>query len=148
MKNRADVRHERYAQYRYNRSRYELGRTITSIILLMIGIVIIINILKAIFIAIAVCLAWVLVVFAFVFFYLRKQLKADQPVILSKAEAREGVTASINVSLKSKKASFKFNIPSNVKSGQKFVAKNILFENKNGKNVKKNVHFEVQILDK
>ena len=38
-----------------------------------------------------------------------------------------------------------FEIPSNVKDGQKFVAKNILFKNKKGKNVKKNVHFKVRV---
>ena len=148
MKNRADIRRERYEQYRYNRSRYEFEGSITLIILFIIGIVIIINILKAILVALAVCLAWALVVFAFVFLYLKKQINANQAVILSKEEISEGVTATINVSFKSKTATFEFYIPSNVKNGQKFVAKNIFFEGKNGKKIKKNVHFEVQILDK
>ena len=82
----------------------------------------------------------------FLYIYLKKQLKSNQPIVLSKEDAKEGVEANISVIYDSKSVSFVFNIPPNVKDGQKFVAKNILFDNKKGKKVKKNVHFKVQVL--
>ncbi len=73
-------------------------------------------------------------------------MKSKQDIVLSKEDAKEGVEAKISVSYDSQIVSFVFNIPPDVKDGQKFVAKNILFENKKGKKVKKNVHFKVKVL--
>ena len=83
------------------------------------------------------------VVVAILYLYLKKQLKSEQDIVLSKEDAKEGVEAKISVLYDSQIVSFVFDIPSDVKDGQKFVAKNILFENKKGKKVKKNVHFKV-----
>ena len=41
-----------------------------------------------------------------------------------------------------------FDIPAGIEDEQKFVARNILFENKKGKTVRKNLHFKVKVLDK
>ena len=83
---------------------------------------------------------------AILYLYLKKQLTSKQDIVLSKEDAEEGVKATINVSYDSQTVSFVYNIPPNVKDGQKFVAKNILFENKKGKKVKKNVHFKVKVM--
>ena len=104
-----------------------------------------ISLWKYILIAIAAILVLAVVV-AILYFYLKKQLKSKQDIVLSKEDAKEGVEAKINVSYDSQTVSFVFNIPPNVKDGQKFTAKNILFENKNGKKIKKNVSFKIKVL--
>ena len=86
------------------------------------------------------------VVVAILYLYLKKQLKSEQDIVLSKEDAKEGVEAKISVWYDSQIVFFVFDIPSDVKDGQKFVAKNILFENKKGKKVKKNVHFKVRVM--
>ena len=73
-------------------------------------------------------------------------MKSEQDIVLSKEDAKEGVEAKISVLYDSQIVSFVFDIPSDVRNGQKFVAKNILFENKKGKKVKKNVHFKVRVM--
>ena len=73
-------------------------------------------------------------------------MESEQDVVLSKEYAKDGVGAIINVSYDSQIVSFVFDIPYGVKDGQKLVAKNILFENKKGKKVKKNVHFKVKVI--
>ena len=103
---------------------------------------IIISLWKYILIAIAV-VSFLAVVVAILYLYLKKQLKSEQDIVLSKEDAKEGVEARISVLYDSQIVFFVFDIPSDVKDGQKFVAKNILFENKKGKKVKKNVHFKV-----
>ena len=79
---------------------------------------------------------------------MKKQLKSEQYIILSKADAEEGTEAKIKVTYNSQRVSFYFDIPRGVKNGQRFVARNVLFENKSGKKTKKNVHFTVKVLDK
>ena len=136
--------YEQYKQYRQNKYRYEQEKIIFPIAVI-VGIAILISLWKYIFIAIAsICVLAAVAVFLYI--YLKKQLVANQPIVLSKEDAKEGVEANISVIYDSQSVSFVFNIPPNVKDGQKFVAKNILFNNKKGKKIKKNVHFKVQVL--
>ena len=114
-------------------------------IAVIIGLAIIIGLWKYILIAIAAVLVLAVAV-AIRYLYLKKQLKSEQDIVLSKEDAKEGIEAKISVSYDSQIVSFIFNIPSDVKDGQNFVAKNILFENKKGKKIKKNVHFKVRVL--
>lgn len=144
MRNDDDRSYERYKQYRRNKYRYEQEQIMFPIAIILGG-AILISLWKYILIAISAVFV-VAVAVAILYFYLKKQLKSEQDIVLSKEDAREGVEAEINVSYDAQTVSFVFDIPSGVKDGQKFVAKNILFENKNGKKVKKNVHFKVRIV--
>ena len=132
--------YERYKQYRRNKYRYEQEQIIFPIAVI-VGLAVIISLWKYILIALAVVVILSLVVT----FYLKKQLKSEQDIILSQEDAKEGVEAKINVSYKCQRVSFVFDIPSNVKDGQKFVVKNVLFKSKKGKSIKKNVHFKVRV---
>ena len=144
MRNDDERSYERYKQYRRNKYRYEQEQIIFPIAII-IGLSIIISLWKYILIAIAV-VSFLAVVVAILYLYLKKQLKSEQDIVLSKEDAKEGVEAKINVSYDSQTVSFVFNIPPGVKDGQKLVAKNILFENKKGKKIKKNVHFKVRVM--
>ena len=135
--------YERYKQYRRNKYRYEQEQIMFPVAVI-VGLAVLISLWKYILIALAIIAVLALAV-AVLYLYLKKQLKSEQDVVLSPEDAKDGVEAKINVSYNSQKASFLFEIPSNVKDGQKFVAKNILFKNKKGKNVKKNVHFKVRV---
>ena len=139
-----DESYKRYKQYRINKYRYEQEQIVFPIAVI-IGLAIIIRIWKYILIAIA-AVGVLTVAVAILYLYLKKQLKSKQAIVLSKEDAKEGVKANINVTYDSQTVSFVFDIPPNVKDDQKFVAKNILFENKKGKKVKKNVHFKVKVL--
>jgi hypothetical protein len=141
LRNDDERSYERYKQYRRNKYRYEQEQIIFPIAII-IGLSIIISLWKYILIAIAV-VSFLAVVVAILYLYLKKQLKSEQDIVLSKEDAKEGVEAKISVLYDSQIVSFVFDIPSDVKDGQKFVAKNILFENKKAKKVKKNVHFKV-----
>ena len=144
MRNDDERSYERYKQYRRNKYRYEQEQIIFPIAII-IGLSIIISLWKYTLIAIAV-ISFLAVVVAILYLYLKKQLKSEQDIVLSKEDAKEGVEAKINVSYDSQTVSFVFNIPPGVKDGQKLVAKNILFENKKGKKIKKNVHFKVRVM--
>lgn len=143
MRNDDERSYERYKQYRRNKYRYEQEQIIFPLSII-IGVSILIGLWKYILIAIA-AISVLAIVIAILYLYLKKQLKSEQNIVLSKEDAKEGVEAKINVSYDSQTVSFVFDIPSDVKDGQKFVAKNILFENKKGKKVKKNVHFKVKV---
>ena len=143
MRNDDERSYERYKQYRRNKYRYEQEQIVFPIAII-VGGAILISLWKYILIAIAAILVLAVVV-AILYLYLKKQLKSQQDIVLSKEDAKEGVEAIINVSYDSQTVSFVFNIPSSVKDGQQFVAKNILFENKKGKKVKKNAHFKVKV---
>ena len=144
MRNDDERSYERYKQYRRNKYRYEQEQIIFPIAII-IGLSIIISLWKYTLIAIAV-VSFLAVVVAILYLYLKKQLKSEQDIVLSKEDAKEGVEAKINVSYDSQTVSFVFNIPPGLKDGQKLVAKNILFENKKGKKIKKNVHFKVRVM--
>ena len=144
MRNDDERSYERYKQYRRNKYRYEQEQIIFPIAII-IGLSIIISLWKYILIAIAV-VSFLAVVVAILYLYLKKQLKTEQDIVLSKEDAKEGVEAKISVLYDSQIVFFVFDIPSDVKDGQKFVAKNILFANKKGKKVKKNVHFKVRVM--
>lgn len=138
-----DSSYQQYKQYRRNKYRYDQEQIIFPISVI-IGIAVLISLWKYILIAIAILVVLTLGVF-FLYLYLKKQLKSEQDIILSQENAKDDVEAKINVSYNSQRVTFYFDIPSNVKDGQKFVAKNILFKNKKGKNIKKNVHFKVRV---
>ena len=146
MKTTDENSYERYKQYRQNKYRYEQEQILFPISII-IGIAILICLWKYILIAVAAVIVLVVAMATF-YLYSKKQLKSNQPIVLSKADAKEGVNATINVTYDSQIISFDYDIPSGVKDGQKFTAKNILFENKKGKPIKKNVHFIIRIKDK
>ena len=135
--------YERYKQYRRNKYRYEQEQIMFPIAVI-VGLAVLISLWKYILIALAIIAVLALAV-AVLYLYLKKQLKSEQDIVLSPEDAKYGVEAKINVSYNSQKVSFLFEIPPNVKDGKKLVAKNILFKNKKGKNVKKNVHFKVRV---
>ena len=138
--------YERYKQYRLNKYIYEYRQRMMPFYI-VVATVTVTFLRKYILIALAVLFV-LAVIAAVLFLYLKKQLKADQEIPLSKEDAKEGVTATINVSYQAKTASFVFDIPAGVEDGRVFVAKNILFENKKGKKQKKNVYFKVRVLEK
>ena len=144
MRNDDERSYERYKQYRRNKYRYGQEQIIFPIAII-VGGAILISLWKYILIAIAV-VSFLAVVVAILYLYLKKQLKSEQDIVLSKEDAKEGVEAKISVLYDSQIVFFVFDIPSDVKDGQKFVAKNIQFENKKGKKVKKNVHFKVRVM--
>ena len=144
MRNDDDRSYERYKQYRRNKYRYEQEQILFPLAII-VGGAIFISLWKYILIAIASVLVLAVAV-AILYLYLKKQLTSKQDIVLSKEDASEGVNAHINVAYDSQSVEFVYNIPPNVKDGQKFVAKNILFENKKGKKVKKNVHFKVKVM--
>ena len=135
--------YEIYKQYRRNRYRYEQEQIIFPIAVI-IGGAVLISLWHYILIAIAVII-FIATGVLFLYFFLKKQLKSEQDIIISKADAQDGVKANICVSYNSYVTTFIFNIPPNVRDGQKFVAKNIIFKNRKGKNIKKNVHFKIKI---
>ena len=114
-------------------------------IAMLAGVALLISLWKYIVVAIASIFV-IVISFLFLFLGLKKQLKAEKAVLITKEDAKEGVEAKINVSYDSQVVSLIFNIPPNVRDGQKFVVKNILFKKKNGKTIKKNLHFGVQII--
>ena len=144
MRNDDERSYERYKQYRRNKYRYEQEQILFPLAIIFGG-AILISLWKYILIAIAAVLVLAIAV-AILYLYLKKQLKSEQDIVLSKKDAKEGVEAKINVSYDSQTVSFVFDIPPNVKDGQKIIAKNILFENKKGKKIKKNVTFKIKVL--
>ena len=144
MRNDDDRAYERYKQYRRNKYRYEQEQIMFPIAII-VGGAILISLWKYILVAIGAVVVLAVAV-AIIYLYLKKQLKSEQDIVLSKEDAKEGVEAKTNDSYDAQIVSFVFDIPSGVKDGQKFVAKNILFKNKKGKKVKKNVHFKVKVI--
>lgn len=144
MKNDTEKSYERYKQYRRNKYRYEQEQIIFPIAVIL-GLAVLIGLWKYIFIAIA-SIVFIGVIGLGIYFYFNKQIKAEQHIVLTKKDAIEGVEVKVNVTYNAQRVSFIFDIPSNVKDGQKFVAKNISFRNRKGKTIKKNVHFKVQVL--
>ena len=112
----------------------------------MIGFAILISLWEYILIAIGIICALAIAA-VFLYLYLNKQLKSNQEIVLSAEDVRDGVEANITVAYDSQMVTFRFGFPPNVRDGQKFVAKNILFESKKGRKVKKNVRFRVRVTD-
>lgn len=143
MRHYDDESYERYKQYRISRYTYENEQIIFPIALVAI-FTILIGLWKYILIALA-AISVVVLVLLLVFLYLKKQAIASQQIVLTQEEAREGVDAYIHVTYNSTCVDIKFEIPPGVKDGQKFVVHNVVFENKNGRKVKKRIHFQVKI---
>ena len=91
MKNNYDRSYERYKQYRGNKYRYEQEQIVFPIAVI-VGLATIIAFLKYILIVMPIICA----LLAVIFIYLKKRLSAEQTIVLSKAEAKAGVTAKIN----------------------------------------------------
>lgn len=133
--------YERYKQYRLNKYRYEQEQITFPLAIILIGAAII-GLWKYIVIAIAVACA-IAVIFLLVYLYLKKQL-TKQPIVLTKEQAKDGVNATVNISYKNSRATVCLDIPANVQDGEKFVVKNVLFKDVNGKILKKNVHLVIK----
>ena len=138
-----DKSYERYKQYRLNKYRYEQEQIIFPISVIAI-LAAIISLWK--YILITITAVGVIVIIALMIYrHLKKQVVAKQPIVLTEEDAREGVTANITVKYNSSVAKLELDVPPNVKDGQKFVIKNILFQDDTGKVRKKKLYLTVQI---
>ena len=140
---RDDQSYRRYKQYRLNKYRYEQEQIVfpASIV---IGLACLISLWEYILIAMAV-VAVIVAAGVIAWVYLKKQVVASKPVVLTKEIAAEGVEIIMNVTYNSSRVTLNVNIPPNVKNGQKFVIKNVLFADQRGRKVKKSVRFQVEI---
>ena len=141
-----DKSYERYKQYRLNKYRYE-QKQILFPLTIVIALAAIISFWKDILIAVAI-VAVIVVIALIIYWHLKRQVIASQPISLAAEDARDGVTAHINVKYKSSQAKLELEIPPNVKDGQKFVVKDVLFKGTSGKAKKLRVHFQVQIRER
>ena len=138
-----DKSYERYKQYRLNKYRYEQEQIVFPISVIAI-LAAIISLWK--YILITITAVGVIVIIALIIYrYLKKQVVAKQPIVLTEEDAREGVTANITVKYNSSVAKLELDVPPDVKDGQKFVIKNILFQDDTGKVRKKKLYLTVQI---
>ena len=138
-----DKSYERYKQYRLNKYRYEQEQIVFPISVIAI-LTAIISLWK--YILITITAVGVIVIIALMIYrHLKKQVVAKQPIVLTEEDAREGVTANITVKYNSSVAKLELDVPPNVKDGQKFVIKNILFQDDTGKVRKKKLYLTVQI---
>lgn len=143
MNNNDDKSYKRYKQYQMNKHRYKEEQFLIPATIIICGATLM-TFWKQILIAIvAICIVGIIAVV--IYRYLKKQLNVEHPIVISPEDAKNGVNFKMNVTYDSQRVSFNYDVPANVKSGEKFVAKNILFENKKGKKIKKNVHFVIQI---
>lgn len=142
MKMNDEKAYERYRQYRLNKYRYEQEQITFPIAIILIGAAII-SLWKYIVIAIAVACA-IAIICLFIYLYLKKQL-AEQPIVLTKEQVNDGVNATVNILYKKSRATVCLDIPANVKDGETFVVKNVLFEDVNGKTVYKNVRLIIKV---
>ena len=143
MKNNDDRSYERYKQYRLNKYRYKQEQIIFPIGII-IGLAILIGLWKYILIAIGIISILGLAVLIW-YLYAKKQLTAEQPILLTEDDARTGVNVAANITYHSKTVRVETDVPPNAKDGQKIVVKNVWFDNKKGKPVKKNVHLLIRI---
>ena len=138
--------YDNFNEYRLNKCIYKYNRNILPIFI-AIGVAVVTVLWKFMWIAIAlICVLAIVAVLLYLYF--AKQLEAQQAINLSREDAEEGVEVTLNVTYKSYRASVVFDIPAGIEDEQKFVARNILFENKKGKTVRKNLHFKVKVQDK
>lgn len=137
-----DKSYKKYKQYRHNKYRYEEEQIIFPVAVILIGATVI-GLWKDIVVAIAIVCA-IAIICLFIYLYLKKQLTGQQ-VVLTKEQALDGVNATVNILYKNSRATVCLDIPANVKDGEKFVVKNVLFKDVNGKTVHKNVRLIVKI---
>lgn len=143
MENYDDKSYERYKQYRLNKYRYEQEQ-ITFPIAVIAVLATIIGLWE--YIAIAIAVVCTIVLFSLLlYFYLKKQVTGIQPIVLTAEQAKDGVEATVNITYKEYRALLNLDIPPNVKDGDKFAIKNVIFEDCHGKKVKKRVHIIVKI---
>ena len=135
--------YERYKKYRLNKYRYEQEQIVFPLTI-VIALATIISFWKYILFAVAI-VALIAIIAIMIYWHLKRQVIARQPISLTAEDARDGVTAHINVKYKSSQAKLELEIPPNVKDGQKFVVKDVLFEDASGKALKKRVHFQIQV---
>ena len=145
MRNDNEKSYERYKQYRLNKYRYEQEQILFPVSIIL-GLAVLIGLWKYILIGIAMIVV-IAIVALFVFVYFKRQIVACQPIVITSEDAREGVEAKIHLTYNSSKVDIDLDIPANVKDGQKFVVRDVLFSDGNGKTVKKRVHFQVRVKD-
>ena len=134
--------YEKYKQYRHNKYRYEREQIIFPIAVVLI-IATYICLRKYIIATTAIACA-IAGICLFIYLCLKKQI-IGQPIVLTEEQAIDGVNATVNVSYKDSRATVCLDIPANVKDGEKFIIKNVFFEDANGKSVRKNVRLIVKI---
>ena len=100
---------------------------------------------KYILIAIAAVCVIILVVWA-VYLQLKKRVIGEELIILTEEDARDGVTAHITVKYKSSRAKLELDIPPNVRDGQKFLIRDVVFYDENGQKAKKKLCIQVKIV--
>ena len=136
MKNDRDS----YEQYFMNRSRYEREQIIFPITII-IGIVIFLWLFK--FILIAVVATAVLALAVYLIF--KRRLFSEQPIVLTKKQAREGAELRANIVYRSSSARVTVDIPAGVKDGERIIIKNVVFEDEKGKKSRKIVRLRIKI---
>lgn len=143
MKYSDDESYERYKQYQINKYRYEQEQIVFPLAVIAIGSTII-CLWQYILIAIAVACTMALIALA-VYWYLKKQLTVEQAIVISKDDVVDGVVANVTVTYQASYAKIEIDIPSDVKDNQKLVVKNVVFQDKNGRKIKKNLHLLVKL---
>lgn len=137
-----DDSYEKYKQYRLNKYQYENNQKLLPIIIILV-IAFVTAIFKYVLIALAL-VAVAIIIFLLYLLYLSKQLTA-QPIVVTEDDVKEGVSLHITVNYNSTQAVVDFDLPENVKHGQKIKVKNVVFEGKNRKRTKKDVIFKIEI---
>ena len=138
--------YELYKRYRLNKYRYQQEQIVFPVAIIAM-LAIIISLWKYILIAFSIVVAFATAFWA-IFQYINRKIIFSQPIVISEKDAREGVEARITITYQTSQAALALNIPNNVKDGQRFTAKNVIFESKDGTKTKKNVHFVIRVLTK
>ena len=138
--------YELYKRYRLNKYRYQQEQIVFPVSIIAM-LAIIISLWKYILIAFSSVVALAIAFWA-IFQYINRKIIFSQPIVISEKDAREGVEARITITYQTSQAALALNIPNNVKDGQRFIAKNVIFESKGGTKTKKNVHFVIRVLTK
>lgn len=138
-----DKSYERYKQYRLNKYRYEQEQ-ITFPIAVVLILATIIGLWKYIILAVAIACG-IAVVALLIYVYMKRQVTGTQPITLTEEQVQEGVNATINITYKEYHTTLALDIPPNVKNGEKFVIKDVAFEDSCGKQIKKRVHLKIKV---
>ena len=145
MKDYEEESYKRYKQYRCNKYRYEQEQIYFPLTIVLVGAAIL-AFGKQIVIA-AIIVVFLVVAFLLYRKHRKKQMQATQPLLLTSVEAQQGAGLSITIKNTAKPITLDIVTPSNAKNGQKFVVKNVLVENEQGKKEKKNIWFKIEVQD-
>ena len=145
MRDNEEKSYERYKQYRRNRYRYEYEQKIFPVILVFIG-ALIIRFRKQIVIASIIVVLLIITIFLYGK-YRQKQMKAKQPLVLTREEARQGTELNITLNNAIQPTTLNITTPANADNGQRFVVRNISIKNEQGKVEKKDIWFVIEVHD-